>query len=228
MSEVTGGSTFARRWRMFYDVLIGVVLFLSLLVPALKQASTGTSAGLRNAFLLLLLDIVVLVMLSRYMTRPERHHFGRPYVPPAPPPESAPTVMTVAEAAMLLDEDGAPKPGLSLAFTGADIVVPQGAEPTAPVSRLAWSDCVAVVLSRQVIPGGTPFWYLQFVAQHEDRIRRPHELHVAQGLAALLGLTGTAASMVWAVPDQLRHLPPMVLLHVERRHPQVRIVRPDD
>ena len=228
MSEAAAGSSWARRWRTCYDVLVGVVLFLALLVPALRQAGTGTLAGLRNGALLLLLDLVVLVMLSRYMTRPERHHFGRPYAPPAPPAATSAAVLSLEEAARLLDQDGAPGPDLGLAFTDTDIVVRQGSEPTAPVSRLAWSDCAAVVHSRQVIPGGAAFSYLQFVARHEDRIHRPLELPVGPGLAALLGLTATAAAMVWAVPDQLRHVPPLVLGYVERHHPDIRIVRPDD
>ncbi len=168
MSDAAGdSSSWAIRWRAVYDVAIGVVLFLVLLVPAMRQASTGTHAGLRHAMLLLLLDLVVLVMLSRYMTSEGRQRLWGPAVDesPADPP------LPPEEVAGLLDSRGAPSPELGLVFTDDDIAIRQGAEDHAPLAHLAWSDCAAVVASEVDAPDGTAMVFLQFVAVREDRIR---------------------------------------------------------
>ena len=77
------------------------------------------------------------------------------------------------------------------------------------------------------MPTGPTFAYLQFVALHEERIRRGTRNRSAKELSRLLGLTETAASMVWVAPPHLVNLPPLLLAYVERHHPRVRIVRPD-
>ena len=230
MSDTTGGSALAQRWRTFYDVLLGVVLFMSLLLPAIRQASTGTLPGLRNALLLLLLDVVVLVMLSRFITSPERRaRLSRAGIPPAPPAavETMPEpVLTTAEAAALLDDRGAPADVPGLRFTETGISVRQGTEVT-EYAELAWSDCAAVVSSRLEVPGGPTLPYLHFVAVHEERIRRGAGDQRSRALAKALGLTDTAGAMVWVGPPQLVRVLPLVLEYVEQHHPRVRIVRPD-
>lgn len=215
-----GGSTFAQRWRAFYDVLLGVTLFVSLLLPAMQQASTGTLAGLRNGMLLLVLDLVVLVMLSRYITSPSRT--ARRERSSAPVSQE---VYTLEQARAMLDEGGAPKESLGLRFTDTGVTVHQIGSPSH--ANLAWSDCAAVVYSQVALGNGSRFSYLQFVARHEERIRRGTRDARSRALARALGLTESAASMVWAVPAQLVRLPPLVLAHVEKHHPQVRVVRPD-
>jgi hypothetical protein len=222
MSRATGGTTrFAERGLAVYDVAIGVVLFVSLLLPAIRQASTGTLPGLRNGMLLLLLDLVVLVMLSRYITSPSRTARRR-----KPAPSSAPEeVFSVDRASDLLESDGAPKEATGLTFTDVGIRVHQLGSPSH--ANLAWSDCAAVVYSQVALGNGSRFSYLQFVAIHEERIRRGPRDKRAAALARPLGLTESAASMVWAVPAQLVRLPPLVLAYVEKHHPEVRVVRPD-
>jgi hypothetical protein len=227
MSETTGvQARLGPRWRAFYDVTIGVVLFVSLLLPAARQASTGTLHGLRNGMLLLLLDVVVLVMLSRYITRPERQaSLGRraPATATPTPPEGP---LPIQEAAALLDERGRPTGPTGLVFSESGIAVRQFAS-TASYANLAWTDCAAVVYSQLVLPNGTAFTYLQFVALHEARVRRGTRDQRARAVATLLGLTETAAAMVWVVPPHLVRLPPLVLAYVEKHHPALRVVRPD-
>ena len=222
MSETTGGTTAsARRWRAVYDVAIGVTLFVSLLLPAVRQASTGTLPGLRNGLLLLLLDVVVLVMLSRYITRPSRNAAAPETAPPTP---AAPDI-SLERPVELLDDRGAPRDITGLTFTDTGIAVhPVGSTSHA---ELAWADCAAVVLSQVWLPDGSTLGYLQFVALHEDRIRRGVTDPRAKAVGALLGLTDSAAAMVWAVSPELLRLPPPVLAYVEQHHPHVRVVRPD-
>lgn len=223
MSGTTGGSTstFARHWRAIYDVAIGVTLFVSLLLPAVRQASTGTLSGLRNGMLLLLLDVVVLVMLSRYITSPSRTGFGRQAEVPRPGDD----VFSAEPTSELLDEHGAPTEATGLAFSDIGITVHH--DDSTSHADLAWSDCAAVVHSQIVLPNGTAFAYLQFVAVHEGRIHRRVRDNRAKALSALLGLTESAASMVWVVAPQLLRLPPLVLAYVEQHQPHVRVVRPD-
>ena len=143
-----GGSATAERWRTIYDVALGVALFLSLLFPAARQASTGTLEGLRNAMLLLLLDVVVLVMLSRFITHPERQEATRRRSARAARVEPAlEAVLSPTEAAAFLDERGAPRDVPRLDFTESGIVVRQVADAEL-YANLAWSDCVAVVFTR--------------------------------------------------------------------------------
>ncbi len=221
MSETIGGTTtFARRWRAFYDVLLGVTLFVSLLLPAMRQASTGTLSGLRNGMLLLLLDVVVLVMLSRYITSPSR--MARRERAIALPVSQE--VFSPERTSALLDDRGAPRDVTGLTFSDVGIAVHQVGSPTP--SNLAWSDCAAVVYSQVAIRNGTRFSYLQFVAVHEGRIRRGTRDKRSRALAGMLGLTETAAAMVWVVSPQLLRLPPLVLAYVEKHHPHVRLVRP--
>jgi hypothetical protein len=221
MNQATGGARFAQRWRAVYDVAIGVVLFVSLLLPALQQAGTGTLDGLRNGMVLLLLDMVVLVMLSRYITSParaaRRHHA-------AAPPASR-ELFSVERTSALLDDRGAPRDVTGLTFSDVGITVHQVGSSSP--SNLAWSDCAAVVYSQVAIRNGTRFTYLQFVARHEDRIRRGTRDKRSRGLATLLGVTESAAAMVWVVSPQLLRLPPLVLAYVEEHHPHVRVVQPD-
>jgi hypothetical protein len=222
MIEATGGTTtFARRWRAVYDVLLGVALFVSLLLPAMRQASSGTLAGLRNGMLLLLLDVVVLVMLSRYITSPSR---AARLERRAAAPQSQ-EVYTLEQVQALLDEDGVPQESLGLGLAGTGITVHQTGSPSH--ANLAWADCAAVVYSQLTLGNGTRFSYLQFVAVHEQRIRRGPRDPRSRALGRLLGLTETAAAMVWTVPPQLVRLPPLVLEHIGRAHPTVRVVRPD-
>ncbi len=224
MSDAAGdSSSWAIRWRAVYDVAIGVVLFLVLLVPAMRQASTGTSAGLRHAMLLLLLDLVVLVMLSRYMTSAGRQRLWGPAVDEG----RGDQVLPPEEVAGLLDARGAPSPDLGLVFTDDDIAVRQGPEDHAPLARLAWSDCVALVASEVDAPDGTPMVFLQFVAVRDDRIRLVHGLRRTRGAGRLLGVSETAGAMVWGVPARFVHLLPPLLAHVEEYHPHVRIVLPE-
>lgn len=220
MNQGTGAPRFAQRWRAAYDVAIGVALFVSLLLPAMRQASTGTLPGLRNGMLLLLLDVVVLVMLSRYITSPSRVAPRQRATVPAGPPQ----VLTAERTSALLDDRGAPRDVTGLTFSDVGIAVHQVGSPTP--SNLAWSDCAAVVYSQVAIRNGTRFTYLQFVAVHEERIRRGTRDKRSRALAGMLGLTETAAAMVWVVSPQLLRLPPLVLDYVERHHPHVRIVRP--
>jgi hypothetical protein len=215
---VTGAST---RLRAVYDVAIGVALFVSLLLPAVHQASTGTLPGLRNGMLLLLLDLVVLVMLSRYVTSPSRQARRSPAVTAGPVVETFSPDRTAA----LLDEEGAPRDVTGLTFSDVGIAVHQVGSPTH--ANLAWSDCAAVVHSQVTLDNGTRFEYLQFVARHEARIRRGPRDERSRSLARLLGLTESAAAMVWVVAPQLVGLAPLVLAHVEKHHPEVRVVRPD-
>lgn len=230
MSNTTGGSALAQRWRTFYDVLLGVVLFMSLLVPAIRQASTGTLPGLRNAMLLLLLDLVVLVMLSRFITSPQRQaRLSGTARRPATTPETEEVpepVLTSARAAALFDDRGAPTGVPGLRFTESGVAVRQGTAVT-EYANLAWSDCAAVVSSRLVVPGGPTLPYLHFVAVHEGRIRRGAGDKRSRALANALGLTDTAGAMVWVGPPQLVRVPPLILEYVEKHHPRVRIVRPD-
>ena len=222
MSQSTGAhTTFARRWRAIYDVALGVTLFVSLLLPAVHQASTGTVPGLRNGMLLLLLDVVVLVMLSRYITRPSRQASRRHDGAGA----EADEVLSAERVRELLDARGAPTEATGLTFTDEGIVVHQLGSPSH--ATLAWSDCAAVVHSRIALPNGTTFGYLQFVAVHEQKIRRAVRDTRATSLSRLLGLTESAASMVWVVVPQLVRLTPLVLAYVEQHHPHVRVVRPD-
>jgi hypothetical protein len=221
-----GGSTLASRWRTIYDVMLGVALFLSLLFPAAKQASTGTLEGLRNAMMLLLLDVVALVMLSRFITGPERQEARRRSVRAVRPEPAPEAVLSPGEVAALLDDSGAPREVPRLSFTESGVVIGQGADATL-YANLAWSDCVAIVFTRIAVPDGPTFAYLQFVALHEERIRRGTRNKNARELSRHLGLTETAASMVWVAPMHLVHLPPMLLTYVQRNHPHVRIVRPD-
>ena len=228
MAATGGTTTFARRWRAFYDVAIGVALFVSLLLPALRQASTGTVPGLRNGLLLLLLDVVVLVMLSRYITSPARAaaREERSGSASAPSETSPQEVLPLREAVLLLDEHGAPTGPTGLVFTESGIAVRQTAGAHSH-ANLAWSDCAAVVHSQVVLPNGTRFSYLQFVAVHEQRIRRGLRDERARAVARLLGLTESAGAMVWVVPPHLVRLPPSILAYVEKHHPDVRIIRPD-
>jgi hypothetical protein len=221
MSQATGGTRFAQRWRAVYDVAIGVVLFVSLLLPALQQAGTGTLAGLRNGMILLLLDMVVLVMLSRYVTSPART--ARRERATAPPVSQE--VFSSDRTSELLDDSGAPRDVTGLTFSDVGITVHQVGSPSP--SNLAWADCAAVVYSQVAIRNGTRFTYLQFVALHEGRIRRGTRDKRSRGLATMLGLTESAAAMVWVVSPQLLRLPPLVLAYVEQHHPHVRVVRPD-
>ncbi len=225
-SETGGGSTLARRWRTLWDVMLGVALCVSLLIPTLQQAGTGTLAGLRNATLLLLLNAVALVLLSRFVTRPGRDDGPRHATRRGADGLAAGPVLTPQEAGALLDDHGVPAdvPGLSISDVG--ICVRQGADITS-YANLAWADCVAVVYSRLQEPGGATFTSLQFVAVREDLIRRGTRDKRARAAAKVLGLTETAASMVWVAPPQLVHLTPLVLDHVVRQHPRVRVVRPD-
>ena len=219
MSNAAGESSWASRWRAAYDIALGVVLFLVLLVPAVRQASTGTSAGLRNGMLLLLVDLVVLVMLSRYLTHPAREPlWGRGDAEPVLPP---------AQLAALLDERGAPSPELGLVLSDADIGVRQGAGDHGPMAHLAWSDCVAVVASEIDVRDGSEMVFLQFVAAHEDRIRFVRGLRRTRGAARLLGVSEAAGAMVWGVPSELVPVLAALLGHVEQHHPHVRIVLPD-
>lgn len=221
MSGTTGGSRFDQRWRAVYDVAIGVVLFVSLLLPAAQQASTGTVGGLRNGMILLLLDTVVLVMLSRYITSPSRTaRRERATAPPA-----SQEVFSAERTAAMLDERGAPVESTGLTFTDVGIAVHQVGSPSH--ANLAWSDCAAVVYSQVTLRNGTRFSYLQFVALHEERIRRGTRDKRSRALASMLGLTESAASMVWVAAPQLVRLPPLVLDYVEKHHPQVRVVRPE-
>jgi hypothetical protein len=224
MSDAAGdSSSWAIRWRAVYDVAIGVVLFLVLLVPAMRQASTGTHAGLRHAMLLLLLDLVVLVVLSRYMTSEGRRRLWGPAVEqsPADPP------LPREELAGLLDARGAPSPELGLVFTDDDIAIRQGPEDHSPLAHLAWSDCAAVVASEMEAPDGTAMVFLQFVAVREDRIRLVHGLRRTRGAGRMLGVSETAGAMVWGVPARFVHLLPPLLAHVEQYHPHVRVVLPE-
>jgi hypothetical protein len=222
MIDATGGTTtFARRWRAVYDVLLGVALFVSLLLPAMRQASSGTLVGLRNGMLLLLLDVVVLVMLSRYITSPSRTARLDRRAGTTQPQE----VCSLEQVQALLDEDGALQESLGLGLDRSDVTVHQIG--SASQADLAWSDCAAVVHSQVTLGNGTRFSYLQFVAVHEERIRRGPRDPRSRALARLLGLTEAAASMVWVVPPHLVRLPPVVLGQLEQQHPSVRIVRPD-
>jgi len=222
MSDAAGGSPWLSRWRAAYDIALGVTLFLVLLIPAIRQASTGTSSGLRNGMLLLLLDLVVLVMLSRYVTRPDRQHLlGR-----NADKDLHGAVVAPQQLAGLLDERGAPSPALGLVLDDDDIAVRQGAGDHAPRARLAWSDCAAVVASEIDVSNGTTMVYLQFVAVHEDRIRFVRGLKRTRGAARLLGVSEAAGAMVWGVPTELVLLLAPLLDHVERHHPHVRIVLP--
>lgn len=218
MSDTAGGgdSRLARRWQGVSDVAIGVALFLSLLFPAMREASRGTLGGLGWALLLMLLDVVVLVLLARYMTRPER------FVPRLTNPPALDS-----QTAGMFDDGGAPTGVPRLTITDIGVSVRQGAEATAH-ANLAWSDCAAVVYS-QVAPrrGGPRFTYLQFVPFHDERIRRGALDPKARDLARVLGLTEAAASMVWVAPPELVEVPPLLLAYVARWHPRVRIVRPD-
>ena len=224
MSDAAGdSSSWAIRWRAVYDVAVGVVLFLVLLVPAVRQASTGTQAGLRHALLLLLLDLVVLVMLARYMTSDSRQ---RLWGPAADEGHQA-QVLPREEVEGLLDSHGAPSPELGLVFTDDDIAIRQGAEDHAPLAHLAWTDCAALVASEVDAPDGTAMVFLQFVAVREDRIRLVHGLRRTRGAGRLLGVSETAGAMVWGVPARFVHLLPPLLAHVEQHHPHVRIVLPE-
>jgi hypothetical protein len=230
MSDTTGGGDprLARRWQSISDVAIGVALFLALLFPAMREASTGTLGGLGWALLLMLLDVVVLVLLARYMTNPERF-VPRLADPPAVDRESIDLTgpaLSRDQAAAMFDEAGAPRDVPRLTVTDTGISIRQGAEATAH-ANLAWSDCAAVVFSQVAPRGGPRFTYLQFVAVHEGRIRRGPRDRKARDLSRVLGLTESAAAMVWVAPPQLVQVPPLVLAYVDKRHPRVRIVRPD-
>jgi hypothetical protein len=226
--ETAEGSHPTQRWRTLGDVVLGVALCVSLLLPAMKQASKGTGAGLLVALVLLALNAVVLVLLSRYVTRP-----GRDVLRRRPASEvrtdhtfSSGPVLTRAQAARLLDDRGAPVDVPGLSITDVGISVRQGSDVTAH-ANLAWSDCVAIVFSRLPTPEGSTFTSLQFVALREDLIRRGTRDRRSRAAARVLGLTETAASMVWVAPPQLVELPPLILDHIRAHHPQVRIVRPD-
>jgi hypothetical protein len=214
------------RIREVTDVLFGVALFTSLLQPAIRFAMAGTLVGLGKAMLLLLLDFLVLALLARYLTRPGRHEHRQRRARVIGPPPAEPTVLSTEEAAALLDEQGAPTEATRLTFTETGIAVRQGAG-TPSYANLAWSDCAAVVSSQIAVPGSPRFAYLQFVAVHEDRIRRRDRDQRARDLAKALGLREAAAAMVWVVPESLVNLPPLILEYVDRHHPRVRIVRPD-
>ncbi len=222
MSHAAGDSPRARRWRALYDVALGVVLFVSLLIPAVRQASTGTHAGLRNAMLLLLLDLGVLVMLSRHVTSPEREH---PWGARAQATKAV-RLLAPHQVPSLLDERGAPVPDLGLILTGDDIAVRQGADDHAPLARLAWPDCAAVVASEVDVRKGPEMVFLQFVAVREDRIRHVRGLERTRGAARALGVSEAAGAMVWGVPTELVSLIPPILAHIEQHHPEVRVVHP--
>ena len=223
MSDAAGdSSSWTIRWRAVYDVAVGVVLFLVLLVPATRQASTGTPAGLRHAMVLLLLDLVVLVMLSRYMTSEGRRRLWGPATD-----EGTEQVLPPTEVAALLDARGAPSPELGLVFTEDDIAIRQGAEEHAPLARLAWTDCAALVASEVEVPDGVAMVFLQFVAVHEDRIRLVRGLQRTRSAGRLLGVSEAAGAMVWGVPARFVHLLPPLLAHVGQYHPHVRIVLPE-
>ncbi len=214
------------RIREVTDVLFGVALFVSLLQPAIRFAMAGTVVGLAKALLLLVLDFLVLALLASYLTRPGRHeHRQRPARAVGPAPAERP-VLSIEEAAALLDDRGAPTEETRLTFSDTGIAVRQGAGPPS-YANLAWSDCAAVVSTQIAVPGSPRFAYLQFVALHEDRIRRRDRDKRARDLAKVLGLHEAAAAMVWVVPERLVNLPPLILEYVDRHHPQVRIVRPD-
>src|SRR4051812_45074942 len=155
-----GGPRPARRWQSISDVAIGVALFLSLLFPAMREASTGTLGGLGWALLLMVLDVVVLVLLARYITRPDRF-VARPADPPALARESldltGPALMP-EQATAMFDEDGVPRDVPRLSVTDRGISVRQG-PGTAAHANLAWSDCAAVVYSQVAARGGLRFSY---------------------------------------------------------------------
>jgi hypothetical protein len=226
-AETADPSTREQRLRKLGDVVLGVALCVSLLFPATKQASKGTLEGLVIALVLLLLNAVVLVLLSRYVTSPARDVLRRRPAREVSPALAFTTgpVLSREEAAALLDDRGAPADVPGLSITDVGIAVRQGATVTSH-ANLAWSDCVAVVFSRLPAPGGSVFTSLQFVPLREDLIRRGTRDRRARGAAKVLGLTETAASMVWVAPPQLVHLPPLILAHVQKHHPRVRIVRP--
>ena len=176
----------------------------------------------------MLLDVVVLVLLARYITRPERF-VPRLANPPAlaqEAPDLTGPALSPEQAATMFDDTGAPRDVPRLTVTDSGISVRQGAQATAH-ANLAWSDCAAVVYSQVAPRGGPRFTYLQFVAVHEDRIRRGARDRKSRDLALVLGLTEAAAAMVWVAPPQLAQVPPLVLAYVDKHHPRVRIVRPD-
>jgi hypothetical protein len=178
---------------------------------------------LRNGMLLLLLDVVALVMLSRYITSPSRSERLRRATQART--ADLDEIHSVEQVTALLDEHGAPRETTGLAFTEVGIAVHQAGSPTP--ANLAWKDCAAVVHSQLALANGTTLSYLQFVALHEERIRRGTGDRRARALARSLGLTESAAAMVWVVAPQLVRLPPLVLQYVEKHHPHVRVVRPD-